>query len=637
MKLHEPNRGSALIVSVITLTIGATLAFSALSISNTHRTELRQSEMQQQADALAESGVERGMHFLRQAMALSPHDPFQRLDTVLEDTSTFPANTTLQTILNDPDDYSFEVSSDELVVRNGRPYGTFTVRLNYETVAGGRNYYITSTGSFPNSNQPQATSTVQAVVRAEVGASKVFDYAYFINNWGYLFGNNFATYGNVRSNGQFDFGYWSPDIHGTPRYDDISGHDLQGYQDDNRDGVTDGSDGGVYSGWNVASAGSVGGMGGHVENQHSFQDKIPMPNLNELGHYEALAKSAGSSIQLGAIDGLGNAVPQNTLSDAVLGDTESEENLVLVGTPSEPIILNGPVVVRGDVIIKGVVTGQGAIYAGRNIYIADDVKYLNPPSTSRPSNNSEASTEAWIAANAGADFLGLFAAENLIMGDFTDTTWEMNVDYWLQHSMNVSAEDSGKDGIPGTLAGMDGVLGSEDDDILEGDGSWSVEYYTDRHDQLGLIPSGYSVGDVVPGSGEDLDGDGVYDPTIRVGDFDFHDALGSSHWAGNLPSGISTYSDLASMVMTHVDGMLFTNHASALVTLATGDFDFFGGIVSQNDSMMYASDSVTITYDQRMSGGGLFESMLPQALDQLTILAWRNLEGGDVDNMDPRF
>ena len=46
--------------------------------------------------------------------------------------------------------------------------------------------------------------------------------------------------------------------------------------------------------------------------------------------------------------------------------------------------------------------------------------------------------------------------------------------------MNTSAEDSGVDRIPSTAVGKDGITGTADDDVLEGDGSWTVECYTSQ-------------------------------------------------------------------------------------------------------------------------------------------------------------
>lgn len=87
--------------------------------------------------------------------------------------------------------------------------------------------------------------------------------------------------------------------------------------------------------------------------------------------------------------------------------------IVLEGTWNDPIEINGPVVVASDVIIKGYVTGQGTIYSGRNIHIVGDIIYKNPPSwEGRSSAGSD---------NKNADMLGLMAKGNIVLGNYADT------------------------------------------------------------------------------------------------------------------------------------------------------------------------------------------------------------------------
>ncbi len=619
--LSPKNQGSTLIISIVFLTVSAGLAFSALSVMRHHQTDLEMAEMDYRAQDLADAGVHRGIAFVRQSVDLSPFEPFAGLDAAIP-------------LAVDPGDGSeapsFTLTQDEALIRNGRTFGTFTVKMRRTFVGSNRDVEITATGYVPNAAAPQSKATVQAVVRVPVAPSRVFDYGYFINNWGWFYGNTIHSHGNVRSNGQFDADGYSPTIHSTPRYGDIDGLDLLNPLDG----------GGVYAGWDIIGQQNIQGTGGDAANQHDFQTAIPMPNLSNLSPYEYRATSESGTIHQGAIGAGGAAVPVTQLADAVTGDSVGEpENLVLVGTPSAPIILDGPVVVRGDVILKGTVTGQGAIYSGGNIYIADDLEYLNPPATSKPASESEADTEAWLMANQGKDFLGLFAGENLVMGDYTNGTWDYYVDWWLSHNMNQSAEDSGTDLIPNTSEGRDGVVGTEDDDVLEGDGQWTVEYYTQAHADLGLIPPGYSVGDAIPGTGEDIDGDGQYDDTLGVSDLALSDPdlSDANKWAGNVPAGVNSYDDMASIKMTHVDAVMYTNHAAALVTLAYGKhFEFFGGLVSRNESIIYGTKTLNLFFDRRLLGGGM-EHLLPSTVAPLEIRAWRNLDDGDVGVFHPMF
>jgi len=86
-----------------------------------------------------------------------------------------------------------------------------------------------------------------------------------------------------------------------------------------------------------------------------------------------------------------------------------------------------------------------------------------------------------------------------------------------------------------------------------------------------------------------------------------------------------------------VDGVLYTNHAAALVTLASGSpFRFFGGLVSRNESIVYGTSSLNVIHDRRTQSSGAFQSLLPLTVTPLRILAWRTLDG-DVEVLNPTF
>lgn len=87
--------------------------------------------------------------------------------------------------------------------------------------------------------------------------------------------------------------------------------------------------------------------------------------------------------------------------------------LVLIGTESQPIEINGPVIIPSDVITRGYVKGQGTIYSGRNIHIVGDIKYKNPPSWNNKSTSG--------SDNKNKDLLGLMAKGNIVLGNYTDS------------------------------------------------------------------------------------------------------------------------------------------------------------------------------------------------------------------------
>ena len=476
--------------------------------------------------------------------------------------------------------------------------------------------YVPSRAAYDTGDPDSARADAHTVVEVRFRGSEVFDYSYFINHWGWFFGDSIVANGNVRSNGQFDFGHHSSAVHGSPRYEASHGPQLLGYLDDNGDGVQDGSDGGVYSSDSIRNAGNVDGLAGESQNRHVTEKTVKMPNLEDLSFYEQRAQARGSSI------GIGSSVEV----DGVLGDEGGEQqNLFLVGTLEEPIVLNGPVVVRGNVIISGYVSGQGSIYSGGNIYVADDILYLDGPESIRPEANDQQSVENWRREATGLDSLGLFAREHIVVGDFTDDWWQSNVSSWVNHELNKSREDAGIDGIQNTREGPDGILGTADDDFLEDDGVWTVSRYTEEDAEKGLVPEGKRPGDVIPGSGEDIDGDGSYDDTTRMSEFSFSDPLDGEYWAGNLQEGQESYSDVSSSEISRLDAAFYTNHTFAAVVSSPGEvIRINGSVVSRNESIIFASAGLELNHDERLTGRGSPESGFdsPLGWDPVRFVHW---------------
>jgi hypothetical protein len=480
-----------------------------------------------------------------------------------------------------------------------------------------RNVSVLVTAFLPSRDAPPAARTsftIEAVYRVRVRASDVFQYAYFINNWGWFYGSNIVANGNVRANGQFDFGHYASQINGQPVFEATEG----------RLGAET-SNGGIYAGWGVVNAEKVKGTTSSVEYRHENFDPEPMPNLSDLAPYEDLAREKGGRIRIGG----------QTVVSGVLGSNPGErQNLYLEGTDAQPIEIQGPVVVRGSVIIKGVVKGIGTIYAGGNVYIADDLRYKNPPSTPRPSATDRASIQNWIDQNASKDMLGLFARKNVVIGDFTSSSFRSAVNSWLNDSLNESKEDLGLDGLPNTKKGRDGVSGTADDDVLEGDNLFSIRTYTATDALFGRIPPGKNVGDPIPGTGEDVDGDGAFTPRISLNDFRLPGATNSdpgkivaTEWAGNLPAGKTQYNQVATINIAEVNAALYTNHAiAARVNEPSGNILFNGAVVSRTEAIIYSvpsGRSIVMNHDSRLlAGAEQLGFYMPRTVEPIERVFW---------------
>ncbi len=612
----SPQRGAALIGVMLVILGLFGLTYAAVTLSGKDSKDARNAFDEVRVRALADSAVEQTRAFLDEALAASTlSDPLGGISAMFDGGAT-----TVSPLVNEP------------IVDDGSRVGSFTASIALVSQSAtdivvridATGYMGDAASALDVDETGGLWSAVSSTVRYALGPSEVFNYAYFINNWGWFYGNTIFCNGNARSNGQFDVAGYAPTVTGTPMYGgldwDGTNATLIGYMDDNSDGLADGNDGGVFSGWDIVKAENLKGNGGKATNQHDFVDQIEMPNLTNLDPYKADAIAQGGNIKRAGL----------TVTDPVYGDEPGEkQNLYLVGTAANPIVLDGPVVVEGDVIISGYVTGQGSIYAGGSVYMPNSVQYVNPPTTLLPASNTQADTEAWLSANWNKDFLGLFATENIVVGDYTNSSFKSWVGGWMTSSMNKSEEDAGEDGIPNTYKGVDGYSGTSDDDILEDDNVWTTEVYTAYHETAGMIPVGYSVGDPIPGTGEDIDGDGKYDKGSVWEDLAIADPLNTTYWGGNMPaSGVSKYSDIATLYANKIDAALYTNHSFCWVTLGSSNAQINGSLVTRNENIVYGTPKLEFNYDRRLLGGnsGFAAGLLPRSVQPAETLRWTRLD-----------
>lgn len=604
-------------VGVLVVALGLSgLLVATTTLSTVELQEAQHEHAELRAKMLAESGYERGVLLLETAVEnYNAAGPIQGLR------SLFAASKTIQPFTDIPltNGDGTQVGETSVSMTSVQESDS-NIQIEIETTG----YIPRAPGNLLPGERLEAWHSISVTVEYSLGASDVFDYAYFINNWGWLYGSTIVANGNIRSNGQMDFAGYKPTVNNQPTYDSVDWNGvtatLSGYRDTNGDKLQDGEDGGVFSGWDIVAAQNVRGNGGESRNQHDFEDRVDMPNLTDLTPYRQKATTHGSSITIGGTQ----------VSDAVYGDGVRETgNLYLEGTAANPIVLDGPVVIEGDVIIKGYVTGQGAIYAGGNVYVPDSIQYVDPPTSPRPAGSTQADTELWLSDNWNKDFLGLFATENVVVGDHTNSSWRSWVGGWMTSTMNSSKEDSGEDGIPNTSKGKDGIAGTADDDVLENDGTFTTDYYTAQDQTLGIIPPGKNVGDRVPGTGEDIDGDGLYDHTTGLSEIDFSTQLNTTNWGGNMPAaGISNYSSVASMYASRLDATFYTNHSFCYVVLGSTPAEINGSLVCRNENIVYGTPTISFNHDSRLLGGnkGLAGPLLPQSVAPMEVLRWVELD-----------
>ena len=414
--------------------------------------------------------------------------------------------------------------------------------------------------------------TIAVTISYQMSPSPIFNYGYFINNFGWLWGGGITMNGDVRSNGNFSFNgnpMINGDIYASLNPDlqaagDITGNnrnqDLAQYQNQapatarptNPTDPADPSGTEYEAGYDGAST------------RFPNQDVLSMPYLGDLNEYKQLAAAKNGQITQG-----GNVLINNVYNgngpDRVPG-TADDGSIILIGTAANPIVIDGPVVVERDVIIRGVVSGQGTIYSGRNTHIIGDITYNDGPSWPKPDPTPQITAQA----NSTKDFLGLASKGNVIIGDYTRNDWQVNCNKYLRPPFTQGYETDSTD--------------------------FSLGYDSDNDPTNGYWFNGDYTG---------LDG-GIKD-----------DGSGGSAQRRYYESSLSDAAIRAiaapSNQMRNINGVLYTNHAFAG---RVGSFTVNGTIVSRDEAIVY-SGSIGINYDVRAHGTGIesIDIYLPRDLD----------------------
>lgn len=391
--------------------------------------------------------------------------------------------------------------------------------------------------------------TVSALVRKNP-PSLVFDYEYFLNNWGWWWGASITGNGANRSNWDFDFRH-KPVVNGhTYANGDVESNQVP------IDVFADGS-------------ATVGGVAGTdpLTYLHTGVPRVQMPNLLDFSHYatkatEQLAAGEGGTLKQGA----------TTLVAAVHSNATDKRGIYLEGTSANPIIIDGTVVIHGDVIIKGVVQGQGTLYVGGNLYLAGDVTYKNGPSfATPPATMTPENRDAWVAANKNKDLVAFAVREAVYGGKVNDSDWKTRCyDASVYGLKNVGAENK---------LGADGIAGTPDDNI----------------------PFRDTNNDGTPDSTwNDVDADGVMDAN-----YNYTNQIQMTDTRRNKidrypTSGASKidYNTVATDQIAKIEGLFYTNHAFAVRSKKSG-FIGNGSIICRDEAVIFTG-SLKFNYDERV-------------------------------------
>lgn len=435
---------------------------------------------------------------------------------------------------------------------------------------------LRATASGTTTSGVAVNKQIEEKVEFSLLKSDVFNYAYFVNNFGWFYGSGISLNGDAKSNFSFEVDPASL-ING-----DVLAH-LRAWL---QSGATATKHQTVEEYWKKATSRmrptNPPAPGGEEHLQgydgesalYSNQEQTPMPFLGDLQFYRELAALHGGTISQDGevlVNGTFSGIGPSGVTNAV--DTGC---IVLTGTRNNPIVIDGPVVVDRDVVISGYVSGRGTIYAGRNIHIIGDVNYVNAPSWPKPDANPAATVER----NAGKDMLGLCAKGNIVLGDYTNPTWLRYVKPYITPPFTRASESDPSDasiGYPATFNGnytaFDGL--QKVDKVGKDKGEVAVSTRNSRY---------Y----------ESL----VDDKLIKCKD---------------------------SYTIINIDGVLYNNHS---VMGRVGNCDINGSLVTRDEAIIYRA-SVSFNWDIRLGSespdGMNFFMFLPVDIAESEVVGWIEL------------
>jgi hypothetical protein len=397
---------------------------------------------------------------------------------------------------------------------------------------------------FSSAKVGNKTRTLRATVRRNP-PSVIFDYEYFLNNWGWWWGSTITGNGDNRANWDFDF-------RGGPL---VNGSVLANGRISENGTPVDPLNGPFpFRGW--------------VQNDplsyvHAGVPRVTMPNLKDFTYYKQKATNDQGRLYIGT----------NLVVDAVHNNT-NKPGLYLDGTTNnQPIVIHGPVVIDGDVVIKGQLSGIGTLYVGGNLYVAGNLTYTNGPNFSvSPATLPTTDRDNWVRDNTNKTLVAFAVRETILGGDVNSSDWKGNcydpAGYGLH---NVGDERH---------LGADGIAGTPDDGVV----------YLDTNN------------DGVPDSAWfDADGDGVIDLA-----YDYNAQLVMTPQRAARVQGypvdsgsvLKDYHDVASNLMNRIDAVFYCNHAVAM-RLGQNDTTWNGTVISRDEAIVFNS-TLMFRYDPRI-------------------------------------
>ena len=543
---------------------------------------------------------------------------------------------------------------------------------------------IIGRAEYTDPNGIQSASTIEERFRFAVGRSRVFDYAYFVNNYGWFQGSGCTANGDVRANGNMylDSGctingeVWAArnsgityrgaavvgEIDGTGKYLSQSAY-WSNCTAQKNNSVTRADQSRptspTWSGTTETWSGGYAVPTSAAARLHEYEPVgVTMPWISDLANeYVPYAQELHGSLSGGrrysvASDGTVSSADNETINahyngPGPSGDASLLDNgaIVLEGTRTNPLRINGPVVVDSDVIIKGYITGQGTIYSGRNIHIVGDIIYANPPSWNHPDSNPEATRDA----NATKDLVGFAAKGNIVLGNCTDSAWLSSIKTYISTEPYVQRyacdSDDASIGYPaifqGSYAALDGLQKITLRTVTEKREVTSIEKVPSTATATRTLYQNKTTGQVYTTKPYNYSSK-TYTTIYKGQTYTVYTEKEVTNLqdvqvqrlanTANVNHYYDTvcYNNLITALygskITHVDGVLYNNHG---IFGNIGECTFNGALICRNEGLIY-STSININWDIRLFSGsaeGLDNSKLglPVGASPPGVCAWHEL------------
>jgi hypothetical protein len=427
------------------------------------------------------------------------------------------------------------------------------VSIAANPAAGPSAYLVTAEAQFN-----AKVSKVQAVV-TYFPASPVFDYEYFLNNWGWWWGGSITGNGGERSNWNFDF-QGGPVLNGTV----LASGSITSYGDM----------------VNLTESLPFVGAAARDPADMAFSDvqRVDLPNLSSFNVYVTNALANPNN---------GIWVGRNQIVRGVWANT-AQPGLYLTQSNGAPIIVSNTVVIPGDVVIQGPISGQGTIYVGGNLYIAGNVTYANGPDFSvLPETQPPAARDQWVSSNTSKDLVAFAVRGSVVGGDVTSSDWN----YYCYTGMGGNSWGMEYCGDERTL-GADGIPHTADDNVpyLATNGWINAGQYVDANGMTTAF---------------DADGDGfIRGPYSYDADFNMTSSRVSqiSGYPVDNNNKPLAFSQLASPNIGLIEGIYYCNHGFPMLVGANQSSITFHGTVVSHDEAIVSYAPVNFVYDSRISG-----------------------------------